>query len=82
MRVYKFGGASIKDASGVRNVASILQAESDVNLMIVVSAMGKTTNALETILNAYYAGDTTSLDSIKQYHFDILDQLSKCICCW
>lgn len=75
MRVYKFGGASIKDASGVRNVASILQAESDVNLMIVVSAMGKTTNALETILNAYYAGDTTSLDSIKQYHFDILDQL-------
>ena len=57
MIVYKFGGASVKDAAGVRNVASILQAESDVNLMIVISAMGKTTNALETIVNAYYSGD-------------------------
>ena len=78
MRVYKFGGASVKDAAGVRNVASILQAESDVNLVIVISAMGKTTNSLETIVNAYYAGDTPSLDSIKQYHFDIMNQLFDC----
>ena len=75
MRVYKFGGASVKDAAGVRNVLSILQAESDVNLMIVISAMGKTTNALEAIVNAYYSGDTPSLDSVKQYHFDIMNQL-------
>ncbi len=75
MRVYKFGGSSVKDAAGVRNVASILQAESDINLMIVISAMGKTTNALEAIVNAYYSGDTPSLDSIKQYHFDIMNQL-------
>ena len=75
MRVYKFGGASVKDAAGVRNVVSILQAESDVNLMIVISAMGKTTNALETIVNAYYSGDAPSLDSVKQYHFDIMNQL-------
>ena len=75
MIVYKFGGASVKDAAGVRNVASILQAESDVNLMIVISAMGKTTNALEAIVNAYYSGDTPSLDSVKQYHFDIMNQL-------
>ena len=75
MRVYKFGGASVKDAEGVRNVACILQAESDVNLMIVISAMGKTTNALEKIVNAYYNGDTPSLDSIKKYHFDIMNQL-------
>ena len=77
MRVYKFGGSSVKDAAGVRNVASILQAESDINLMIVISAMGKTTNALEAIVNAYYSGDTPSLDSIKQYHFDIMNQLFK-----
>ena len=75
MRVYKFGGASVKDAAGVRNVVSILQAESDVNLMIVISAMGKTTNALEAIVNAYYSGDVPSLDSVKQYHFDIMNQL-------
>ena len=75
MIVYKFGGASVKDAAGVRNVVSILQAESDVNLMIVISAMGKTTNALEAIVNAYYSGDTPSLDSVKQYHFDIMTQL-------
>ena len=75
MRVYKFGGSSVKDAAGVRNVASILQAESDVDLMIVISAMGKTTNALEAIVNAYYSGDTPSLDSVKQYHFDIMNQL-------
>ena len=76
-QVYKFGGSSVKDAAGVRNVASILQAESDINLMIVISAMGKTTNALEAIVNAYYSGDTPSLDSIKQYHFDIMNQLFK-----
>ena len=75
MRVYKFGGASVKDAVGVRNVASILQAESDVNLIIVISAMGKTTNALESIVNAYYGGHTPSLESLKQYHFDIMNQL-------
>ena len=75
MIVYKFGGASVKDAAGVRNVVSILQAESDVNLMIVISAMGKTTNALEAIVNAYYSGDAPSLDSVKQYHFDIMTQL-------
>lgn len=75
MRVYKFGGASVKDAVGVRNVVSILQAESEADLMIVISAMGKTTNALEAIVNAYYSGDVPSLDSVKQYHFEIINQL-------
>ena len=64
MRVYKFGGASVKDAAGVRNVVRILQAESETDLMIVISAMGKTTNALEAIVNAYYSGDAPSLDSV------------------
>lgn len=75
MRVYKFGGASVKDAEGVRNVARILQAESDKNLMIVISAMGKTTNALEAVVNAYYNGETPSLESVKQFHFNIIDEL-------
>ena len=75
MRVYKFGGTSVKDAEGVRNVANILQQESNTNLMIVVSAMGKTTNALEQIVNDYYNGESPSLEEVKQFHFDILDAL-------
>lgn len=49
MKVYKFGGASVKDAEGVRNLQQIVAQESD-DLVIVVSAMGKTTNALEALL--------------------------------
>ena len=52
MKVYKFGGASVKDAAGIRNLAKIVKAESD-NLVIVVSAFGKTTNALERVLKAW-----------------------------
>ena len=56
MKVYKFGGASVKDAAGIRNLAKIVKAESD-NLVIVVSAFGKTTNALEKVLKAWLSGD-------------------------
>jgi aspartate kinase len=49
MKVLKFGGASVKDAEGIRNLAKIVAAEKD-NLLIVVSAFGKTTNALESLL--------------------------------
>jgi len=52
MKVYKFGGASVKDASGVKNVCSIITSTND-NLVVVVSAMAKTTNALERVLAAY-----------------------------
>lgn len=75
MRVYKFGGASVKDAEGIRNVARILQTESDVDLMIVISAMGKTTNTLEAVVNAYYNGEKPSLDSVRQFHFEIMNEL-------
>ena len=47
MKVYKFGGASVKNADGVRNLAHIVEGEE--NLFIIVSAMGKTTNALERV---------------------------------
>ncbi|MBC8464722.1 MAG: aspartate kinase [Bacteroidetes bacterium] len=75
MRVYKFGGASVKDAEGIRNVAHILQQEVDADLMLVVSAMGKTTNALEQVVNDYYNGGNPSLETVKRFHFDILGGL-------
>lgn len=52
MRVYKFGGASIKDAEGVRNLTKILKEESNNSLLVVISAMGKMTNALEEVVHA------------------------------
>ncbi len=57
MKVYKFGGASVKDAAGVRNIASIVGAEEE-RLFVVVSAMGKMTNALEKLLGTFYDGKT------------------------
>ena len=51
MKVFKFAGASVKDAGGVRNVVDVVKAMGFDNLGIVVSAMGKTTNALEVIIN-------------------------------
>ena len=56
MKVYKFGGASVKDADGVRNLGRIVSRETG-DLVIVVSAMGKTTNALERVVEALYKGD-------------------------
>ena len=50
MKVYKFGGASVRNAAGVRNLAHIVEGEQ--NLFIIVSAMGKTTNALERVFTA------------------------------
>ena len=56
MRVYKFGGASVKDANGVRNLKEIVAQSSD-DLMVVISAMGKTTNALERVVAALAKDD-------------------------
>jgi aspartate kinase len=56
MNVFKFGGASVKDAEGVRNVARVLGQFPDDDLLIVVSAMGKTTNALEEVVHAHQDG--------------------------
>jgi hypothetical protein len=50
MKVYKFGGASVKDAAGIKKVMPIIQAGAEGGLLVVVSAMGKTTNALEDIM--------------------------------
>lgn len=77
MKVYKFGGASVKDAAGVRNLRDIVKDESE--LFIIVSAMGKTTNALEGVFEAMQRGDeTTAMERIQQsydYHRGIIDEL-------
>jgi aspartate kinase len=78
MLVFKFGGASVKDAAGIINLGLVVRKYSHEQLLIVVSAMGKTTNALERLTKAYYnrADDVHELyDEVKQYHYHILQQL-------
>ncbi len=70
MKVYKFGGASVKDPEGIRNLEAIVRNETG-NLVIVVSAFGKTTNALEQVLKTWMAGDEDYrhlLDNLYNYH--------------
>ena len=77
MKVYKFGGASVKDAAGVRNLLDIVNGEEE--LFIIVSAMGKTTNALEGVFQAMQQGDTAlaleRIDASYSYHRTIIDEL-------
>ncbi len=78
MLVFKFGGASVKDADGIVNLASIVKKFDGETLLIVVSAMGKTTNALEKLTKAYIDGDDNIhviFEDIKKYHFAILEKL-------
>jgi aspartate kinase len=77
MRVFKFGGASVKDAEAVKNVANIVAQYPQESLIIVVSAMGKITNALEVLVNAYFNNEPTTdaLQVIKTYHATIAKQL-------
>lgn len=80
MKIFKFGGASVKDANAVKNVARILSANGGPkgNVIVVVSAMGKVTNALERLTDAIFFKQedaTAVLNEIKKYHFDIIQQL-------
>jgi aspartate kinase len=77
MKVFKFGGASVKDSKGVRNVAAILQNYPSQKVVVVISAMGKTTNALEEVLNHIHAGKDykPALQVVKEYHATIIDEL-------
>jgi len=78
MKVFKFGGASVKNAEGVRNMASIVKS-SPGNMIIVISAMGKTTNALEEITKNYFAGKKeefiSGIEKLKIYHLSIVNEL-------
>ena len=78
MRVFKFGGASVKDAEGVKNLTEIVRQTTD-DLVVVVSAMGKTTNALESIVEAIGQGDKQAVNSrwkeLLAYHEQIANEL-------
>ena len=78
MRIFKFGGASIKDATGIKNVYDVLQKVGYEDVLVVVSAMGKTTNALEVVIKDYFdksAALQSSVQEIKKYHNQILMDL-------
>jgi aspartate kinase len=78
MLVFKFGGASVKDAAGIINLSQIVKKFEGQQLLIVVSAMGKTTNALEKLTKAYVDGSDemhSIFDEIKAYHYNIIKEL-------
>jgi aspartate kinase len=78
MEVFKFGGASVKDAESIRKIPQILELYNNTELVIVISAMGKTTNAMERITNAYFSGSeslSSEINKIEKYHFDIINEL-------
>jgi aspartate kinase len=75
MRIFKFGGASVKDADGIKNVYDVLQKAGYEDVLLVVSAMGKTTNALELVIKNYFDKSpelSASVQEIKKYHNQIL----------
>lgn len=79
MKIFKFGGASVKNAEGVKNVALVLESQGFENCMLVVSAMGKTTNALEKVVENYFAKQDyqTEIEKVKQLHLEISNGLFK-----
>jgi aspartate kinase len=75
MRIFKFGGASVKDADGVKNVASVLEKVGHQDTLLVISAMGKTTNSLETVIKNYFENSgelNASIQEVRKYHNQIL----------
>lgn len=78
MRVFKFGGASVKDAEGVKNLASVLNTTGHDNTLVVVSAMGKTTNAMELVIKNYFENKAelqSSIHDVIKFHNEILLEL-------
>lgn len=74
MDIFKFGGASVKDAAGVKNLIKVLETTGSEKKLVVISAMGKTTNALELVVSEYLAGKPyrTSLHEVREFHHRIL----------
>jgi len=78
MKVFKFGGASVKDADGIKNVYDVLQQVGHNDVLLVISAMGKTTNALEVVIKNYFdrsAELQASVQEVKKYHNQIVMDL-------
>ena len=78
MKVFKFGGASIKDASSIKNILKIISTYNEDRLVIVVSAMGKTTNALELVVHNYFNNKENlqaSISEVYNFHLEIINNL-------
>ena len=78
MKVFKFGGASVKDAESVKNVVRVLKHEGIENTLIVISAMGKMTNAFEKIVDSYYSKNDNLAEQIefaRNFHLEIIENL-------
>lgn len=78
MRIYKFGGASVKDAEGIRNLFSIMKQEGFDKTLLIVSAMGKTTNAFELVVKNYFENKNElqySINQIFEFHNTVLLEL-------
>ncbi len=78
MRIFKFGGASVKDADGLKNLVKLLQEVGYEDTFLVISAMGKTTNAMEGVVNAYFQDKTmlpSTLQEVMDFHMRILNEL-------
>ncbi len=75
MKIFKFGGASVKDADGVKNVLEVMQKAGHENVLVIISAMGKTTNAFEEVIKNYFEKSPalqSSIQEVKKYHNQIL----------
>ena len=78
MKVFKFGGASVKNSNSIKNMTRILKLSGYRNTIVVISAMGKTTNALERVVEDYLEGNsryTKTLKKIKEEHLSIVHDL-------
>ena len=78
IKVFKFGGASVKDAASVKNAIEILKGFKGEKLLVVISAMGKTTNALEIVVNDYFfskGNAHAALKDVREYHQQIMEEL-------
>ena len=78
MKVFKFGGASVKDAAGVKNILRVLRKTGFEDTLIVVSAMGKTTNALEQMVHSFFENKEQfpkDLEKVRKDHYHIIEDL-------
>lgn len=78
MRIFKFGGASVKDAGAVKNLVSVLKDTGSDNTFVVISAMGKTTNAMEAVVDAYFSDKKTvrtAIEFVFDFHQAIIKEL-------
>ena len=78
MKIFKFGGASVKNAAGVKNILNVLRYTGHEKTLIVVSAMGKTTNALEQVVQSFFDNKEIylkDLEQVKENHYCIIEDL-------